>query len=130
MSPKSPEPDIPQDALERIFHEPSRLAIMAALCAAEPDGLSFTELKQGCDLTDGNLNRHLSVLLEAGAVRQTKEFVGVKPRTTVFVTRPGLKRFSQYLDALQQALQAAQAALPSPVRRATPPTAQLRPARA
>ena len=130
MNTKSTELDIPQDALERIFHEPSRLAIMAALCAAEPEGLSFTELKQSCDLTDGNLNRHLSVLVEAGAARQTKEFVGVKPRTTVFVTRTGLKRFSQYLDALQQALQAAQASLPSPSRRATTPGSLPRMARA
>lgn len=117
MNPKNPEAEIPQDALERIFHEPSRMAIMAALCAAEPDGLTFTELKQTCALTDGNLNRHLNVLLEAAAVRQHKAFVGVKPRTTVFLTRAGLKRFSQYLDALQQALQAAQAALPAPARK-------------
>jgi DNA-binding transcriptional ArsR family regulator len=120
MSPKPSAAEIPQEALERIFHEPSRLALMAALCAAEPDGLTFTELKNGCDLTDGNLNRHLAVLLEAGAVRQTKEFVGVKPRTTVFLTRTGLKRFSQYLDALQRALQAAQDALPAPSRKAQP----------
>jgi DNA-binding transcriptional ArsR family regulator len=126
MSPKPTQLEMPQEALERIFHEPSRLALMAALCAAEPDGLTFTELKNGCDLTDGNLNRHLAVLLEAGAIRQAKEFVGVKPRTTVFLTRNGLRRFSQYLDALQQALQAAQAALPAPARKAHPQPAHAR----
>lgn len=121
MKERTPELDIPQEALERLFHEPSRLAIMAALCAADPEGQTFSELKHACTLTDGNLNRHLNVLLEAGAVRQTKEFVGAKPRTTVFVTRAGLKRFSQYLEALQQALAAAQAALPTPARRAPVP---------
>jgi DNA-binding transcriptional ArsR family regulator len=130
MTRKTAEMDIPQEALERLFHEPSRLAIMAALCASGDEGLTFTELKQGCDLTDGNLNRHLTVLLEAGAVRQTKAFVDLKPRTTLFVTRAGLKRFSEYLDALQQALQAAQSSLPAASRRPATVPGLLRPARA
>ena len=50
--------DNPFEALERIFHEPSRMAIMSALCAAD-GGLTFNELKERCALTDGNLNRHL-----------------------------------------------------------------------
>ena len=124
------EQDIPQEALERLFHEPSRLAIMAALCGAGDDGLTFTELREACRLTDGNLNRHLSALQEAGAVRQSKAFVEAKPRTTVFVTRAGLKRFSQYLDALQQALQAAQSALPAAARRSAASTSGLRAVRA
>ena len=57
----NPEPHAP-DALERLFHEPSRLAIMSALAAAERAGLTFTELKEQCRLTDGNLNRHLAAL--------------------------------------------------------------------
>ena len=70
------------DALERIFHEPNRLAIMSAVCAAK-DGLSFPDLKAECELTDGNLNRHLKVLQDAGAVKIHKAFVKDKPRTTV-----------------------------------------------
>ena len=45
------------NALERIFHEPNRLAIMSTLCAAD-EGLAFTDLRDACGLTDGNLNRH------------------------------------------------------------------------
>ena len=37
----------PYAALERIFHEPRRLAIMSALLGA-PDGLSFNQLKASC----------------------------------------------------------------------------------
>ena len=34
----------PGGALERLFHEPNRLAILSALCTAR-DGLSFTDLR-------------------------------------------------------------------------------------
>lgn len=98
------EGDIP--ALERIFHEPSRMTILSALCAAaEP--LSFPELKTVSGLTDGNLSRHLKALEVAGVVRIRKTFVGVKPRTTVTLTEKGLKRFDEYLSALADVLKKA-----------------------
>jgi len=97
--------------LKKIFHEPKRMSIMSALCTAEK-GLSFTELKKECDLTDGNLNRHLKVLAEAEAVELKKEFVGVKPRTTVFLTEKGIENFNEYLNALQEVLTHALQAMP------------------
>jgi len=100
----------PHEALERIFHEPSRLAIMSALCATR-GGLTFNELKEACSLTDGNLNRHLKVLEEERAIRSEKSFVGAKPRTTVYITRSGLTRFGDYLAALSEVLQNAQKAV-------------------
>jgi DNA-binding transcriptional ArsR family regulator len=99
----------PGEALGKIFHEPNRLAIMSALCAA-PGGLTFNDLKAACKLTDGNLSRHLAVLEEAGAVRARKSFVGVKPRTTVFITEAGLDRFNDYLTALEAVLEQARCA--------------------
>jgi len=104
--------DIPYDALERIFHEPNRLAIMSAVCAADK-GLSFNELKEACALTDGNLNRHLKVLEEAGAVVIRKTFVKSKPRTTVTISRKGLKRFHEYLAALSSVIENAKRSLPA-----------------
>ena len=59
------------NSLERIFHEPNRMAILSALCAAG-DPLSFTELKALSGLTDGNLSRHLKALEEAGIIRIQK----------------------------------------------------------
>ncbi|MEI7880440.1 MAG: transcriptional regulator, partial [bacterium] len=70
------------NALERLFHEPNRMAILSALCAAS-EPLSFTELKSLSGLTDGNLSRHLKALEEAAVIHISKTFVGVKPRTTV-----------------------------------------------
>ena len=104
--------DSPFDALERIFHEPNRLAIMSVVCAAR-DGVPFTEIKATCDLTDGNLNRHLKVLEEAKAVSIRKRFVKSKPLTTVHLTKTGAQRFTQYLGALDQVLQRAQQAMPT-----------------
>ncbi len=104
------------EALERIFHEPGRLAIMSAVCAADK-GLSFTELKESCNLTDGNLNRHLKVLEDAGAVRIDKTFVKSKPRTTVRISKKGLEQFSDYLAALAGVLENARKAIPAEKRR-------------
>lgn len=98
-------------SLEKIFHEPARLAIMSALCMAT-DGMTFTELKRECDLTDGNLNRHLKVLKESKVVRIRKAFVDDKPRTTVTVTAKGLERFNDYLEALADVMKQARKALP------------------
>ena len=99
----------PHEALEKLFHEPNRLAILSALCAA-PGGLTFGDLKTTCRLTDGNLSRHLAALEEAGVIRVKKEFVGVKPRTTVFLTDAGLDRFNDYLAALEDVLEQARRA--------------------
>jgi DNA-binding transcriptional ArsR family regulator len=100
------------EILERIFHEPNRLAIMSALCGSRK-GISFTELKDACHLTDGNLNRHLKVLEESDAVRIEKTFIDAKPRTTIFLSETGWKRFSEYLDALAGIVEKAKQALPA-----------------
>jgi DNA-binding transcriptional ArsR family regulator len=108
------------ESLARIFHEPNRLAIMSALCAAR-EGLAFTEIKEACRLTDGNLNRHLKTLEEAGAVRISKRFVRTTPRTTIQITRSGVNRFDEYLAALSEVLEQARRALPAASRRAPAP---------
>ncbi len=109
----------PFDALEKIFHEPNRLAIMSALCAAEK-GLTFSSLREQCGLTDGNLNRHLKVLEEAEAIRIRKAFVQNKPQTTVSISKTGLSRFEDYLVALQQVLATAQQGLQAESRQPAP----------
>ena len=92
------------NGLERVFHEKARLGIVTCL-VRHPDGLVFPELKTLCDLTDGNLNRHLHQLEEAGIVALEKRFEGNRPQTLCRVTKIGLKRFTAYLDQLQKALE-------------------------
>ena len=99
----------PFAALEKIFHEPNRLAIMSALCAAD-GGTPFTDLKASCRLTDGNLNRHLKVFEEERVIRVEKAFVQSRPRTTIYLTKTGFKRFNEYLSALAEVLEQARQA--------------------
>ena len=93
-------------ALERLFHEPSRLAIVSEL-AGVTAGRSFGQLKETCELTDGNLSRHLKLLAEEGVVEIEKSFVEAKPLTTVYLTDEGRERFLEYLSTLEDVLKEA-----------------------
>lgn len=95
--------------LKRLFHEPSRLSIMSILIT-EPSGMVFSEIKAACNLTDGNLNRHLKTLENAGAVLVSKKFVDRKPQTTVVLSREGYDQFNTYLTALEKVLKQARKA--------------------
>ena len=96
-------PDHPCSRLERIFHEPARLIIMSQLLGAV-DGATFTELRDACGLTDGNLSRHLAALERAKAVRIDKSFAGHRPQTTVCLSQQGRDDFMAYLQALEAVL--------------------------
>ncbi|MDZ4850721.1 MAG: transcriptional regulator [Pirellulaceae bacterium] len=96
--------------LDRVFHEKARLAIMTSL-ASQTDGLSFADLKRLCKLSDGNLNRHLEVLQEVGAVVLDRSGAGRGSRTTVCITRAGRKEFQNYLAELERVLKTAVRAL-------------------
>lgn len=97
------------DGLDRVFHERARLGIVTSL-AGPADGLLFPELRKLCGLTDGNLNRHLQVLEEAGYVVVEKDHDGKRPRTRCRLSEAGRDRFASYLQALEQVLQAATSA--------------------
>jgi DNA-binding transcriptional ArsR family regulator len=91
------------EGLDRVFHEKARLGIMTSL-TTQPDGLSFSDLKELCSLSDGNLNRHLAVLQEAGLVKTIKEGGGRGSRTLCVVTRPGRSAFFHYLRELERVI--------------------------
>jgi predicted ArsR family transcriptional regulator len=97
------------EGLERAIHEKARLGIMTSLIT-RPDGLSFNELKELCDLTDGNLNRHLEVLSEEGLVAVRKEEGSGRGRTLCKITSSGRTRFKEYLEELERVIADAAAA--------------------
>lgn len=103
-------PDDPFERLERCFHEPKRLAMVSALLGSPDQKLSFNELKAACDLTDGNLNRHLKVLAEVRAVDVSKRKGGGRPQTFVTLTESGRSDFLAYLKSLEQVLRHAEKA--------------------
>lgn len=86
--------------LERIFHERGRLAICTCLIA-HADGLSFTELASACDLSDGNLNRHVRALADLGIVTIEKQRATGRPQTIYRITKRGRQRFLAYVDELE-----------------------------
>jgi DNA-binding MarR family transcriptional regulator len=88
------------DGLDRVIHEKARLGIMTSL-ATHPDGLLFPELRELCALTDGNLNRHLHVLSEAGLIEVWKRGDGKKSQTLTRLTAPGRRQFLDYLAVLE-----------------------------
>ena len=76
-----------------MLHERGRLAIVSVLAAAER--LTFTELRDALEMTDGNLSVHLQKLEEKGYVAIDKQFVGRRPQTGCRLTRVGRQAFSQ-----------------------------------
>ena len=102
------------DGIDRVLHEKARLGILTAL-VTHPEGLSFNDLARLCDLTDGNLSRHLTTLQEAGLVEIWKGFKGKRPQTLVRLTAEGRKRFLEYLSLLESIVNGAlSAAEPEP----------------
>jgi DNA-binding MarR family transcriptional regulator len=93
----NPEPFL---QLDRVIHEKGRLAIMSLL-AASPQ-LSFTEMRDTLNMTDGNITAHVRTLHEAGYVAVTKAIQDGRPLTTYALTTTGRKAFSGYIDLLEQ----------------------------
>jgi len=89
------------EGLDRVIHERARLSVLTSLIT-NPRGLAFGDLKQLCDLTDGNLNRHLRVLEEAGMVESVKTMDRNRPLTTCRITVSGRGRYLEYLATLEQ----------------------------
>ena len=87
------------EELDPLLHERGRLAIVSALAAAPR--LTFTELRDALDMTDGNLSVHLQKLEGKGYVAIDKQFVGRRPQTSCTLTRAGRQAFNRYLDHLE-----------------------------
>ncbi len=91
------------EGLDRVMHEKARLGILTSLLT-RPEGLLFGDLKALCNLTDGNLSRHLKVLEDEGLIQLHKHFQGSRPQTLCCLTEIGRKRFLAYLRALEQVI--------------------------
>lgn len=105
------------EGLERVMHEKARLGMLTSLMT-HPEGLLFGELKELCSLTDGNLNRHLKVLQDAGLVELWKGTRHNRPQTLCRMTAEGRKRFVQYIASLERVIADAAQAARAPVKRA------------
>lgn len=90
----------PIEHLNKVFDSRIRLGIMSAVLVN--DEVSFNELKELIEVTDGNLASHLKTLEEASYIKVNKGFIGRKTNTTYAVTKAGEKAFKQHLEALEK----------------------------
>ena len=89
--------------IDRIVHEPARLAILSYLYVVESADFLFLSRQAG--LTSGNLSSHLSKLEEAGYIEIKKEFVGKKPHTMIRLTKEGRSAFKEYVEEMRHILE-------------------------
>ena len=82
-----PTPFEEMSALDRLVHEPARLAILTALSACR--ACDFLYLQSLTALSRGNLSNHLQKLQEGGLVEIEKGYKGRVPRTFVRLTKAG-----------------------------------------
>ena len=92
--------------LDRLIHEPSRLAILTALSSCQYADFLFLQRLTG--LTAGNLSSHLSKLEAAGLVWVNKEIVGKRPHTTTGLTEKGRDAVVDHWKQLDQLRQQAE----------------------
>ena len=85
-------------ALDRLVHDPSRLAILTTLEACET--ADFTFLQHTTGLTKGNLSAHVAKLEEAGLVEVHKGYVGKKPNTSLRLTSQGSQAVEEHWSRL------------------------------
>jgi DNA-binding MarR family transcriptional regulator len=96
---KQPLPDF-----DRLIHERMRLGIVSALAANT--SLTFNELKDLLDSTDGNLSVHARKLEEAGYIACSKSFEGRMPRTEYSLTTEGRQALEKYLNHMEALIRA------------------------
>jgi DNA-binding MarR family transcriptional regulator len=91
--------------LDKLIHERLRLGIISALAANE--SMSFGDLKNLLQTTDGNVSVHARKLEEAGYVICEKSFRGRMPLTEYRITKEGraaLERYLNHMEALIKAM--------------------------
>jgi DNA-binding MarR family transcriptional regulator len=86
--------------LDRLIHEPGRLAILTVLSSVRD--ADFVFLQRATGLTKGNLSSHLAKLEEAGLVAIEKRFVRKRPNTNVALTPDGKRRIAHHWDQLER----------------------------
>lgn len=92
--------------LDRLVHEPARLAILAVLTGAEEVDFAFLQAATG--LTKGNLSRQSAKLEEAGYILIRKYYRGKIPATGYRITPRGAAAFAAYwehLNAIKQTVE-------------------------
>lgn len=89
--------------IDRLIHEPARLALTAILSVVE--SADFLYLQRETGLTKGNLSSHLAKLEEAGYVAIEKTYRGRIPLTLVRLTDAGAAAYKDYRARFKEFLE-------------------------
>jgi DNA-binding MarR family transcriptional regulator len=90
--------------LDKVIHERMRLGIISAIAATE--SMSFTELRNLLNTTDGNISVHARKLEDAGYLECLKSFNGRVPLTEYKITAEGRAALNQYLNHMEALINA------------------------
>ena len=77
---------------------------MSALAVNEE--LDFNALKEFLDVTDGNLATHIKKLEKEDFISSKKSFIDNKPNTRYAMTEKGEQAFKDYLNVMEQIINA------------------------
>ena len=91
------------EGIDRVIHEPARLAIMARLYVLDEADWLFLHRQTG--LSFGNLTSHLVRLEAAGYVEVEKTFIDRRPHTVVRMTGEGRQAFELYREQMRDWLE-------------------------
>ncbi|MEO8574591.1 MAG: transcriptional regulator [Pyrinomonadaceae bacterium] len=87
------------ESLDKIIHDRTRLGMISALAANTK--LSFSDLKNLLNTTDGNISVHARKLEDAGYLVCEKSFKGRTPLTEYSITADGRAALEKYLNHME-----------------------------
>jgi DNA-binding transcriptional ArsR family regulator len=87
------------NSINRVVHEPVRLAILKILTSAKEVDFNFLLTTLG--VTKGNLATHINKLESTGLIEVQKQFRGKIPHTSYRITRTGLQQFQKYWENMK-----------------------------
>jgi DNA-binding MarR family transcriptional regulator len=90
----SSKPQLAIPEIDRLIHEPARLAIMALLYVL--DSADYTFLLRQTNLSWGNLSVQVTRLEEGGYIKVEKGYQGRKPHSILQLTQQGRTAFQKY----------------------------------
>ncbi len=86
--------------LNKAFDNRIRVGIMSILMKS--NWVDFVTLRDTLEATDGNLSSHLSALEKQNMIKLRKQFVNNRPKTSYKISRNGLRKFTEHLNAYEK----------------------------
>ena len=90
------------DQLNKAFESRVRLGLMSILSVNS--WVSYKEIKDLLEVSDGNLASHVQSLEKIKYLEIKKQFIGKKPLTTYKVTKMGKEAFEKHIEGLEKLL--------------------------